>query len=115
TTPAIKADAAATCGMPKVVPLTSTTVPILSRSSRIIYAMANYDTVPARTSFPMLDPRSEILKYRSSTSFTYGPLFILQTARAPKADGMRVKARHYTVCATARLARLAYSIVWQKQ
>src|SRR5699024_12284833 len=103
------------CVMPRVVPVTSATVPMISGVSRIIYAMAKHDTVPARTSVPMLEPRSEILQYRSSTSFTYGPLFILQTARAPNADGMRVKARHYTVCATARLARLAYSIVWQKQ
>src|SRR5699024_12238732 len=41
-------------------------------------------------------------------------IHLINSARTT-VDAMRVKARHRMVCAAARLARRAYSIVWQEQ
>src|SRR5699024_9038210 len=43
------------------------------------------------------------------------PLIHFINSARTNVDGMRVKARHFMVCAAARLARRAYSIVWQEQ
>ena len=86
-TPAAKAVAAATCGMPSTVPSRSGLVPMISGLSSTMYAIAKKVTTPARTSVLTVDPRSVMWKKASSpprgcgwSLFIFAPVVVLTGA-----------------------------------